>query len=93
MASADEVRGWVQDGSLLSRLHRETPIFQMRGGRVIAHPPRWIRFLQNRGEVLERLVEVVVSLQEAEKDKENYPRNGQTHGLPSVVARRVGAGL
>lgn len=91
MASFDEVRGWAQDGSLLARLHRETPILQMRGGRVVAHPPRWIRFLQNRDEILERLVEVVVSLQEAEKDKENLPRNGQTPGL--VVARRVGAVL
>ena len=92
MASADEVRDWIQDGSFLRRLHQETLVFRMRGGRVLAHPPRWLRFVQNRDEVLGRLVEMVVSLQEAEKDKENSPRNGQT-GLPStVVVRRVGAG-
>lgn len=93
MASADEVRGWIQDGSLFSRLHQETHLFQRRGGRVIVHPPRWTRFIQNRDEVLARLVQVVVSLQEVERDKENCPRNGQLTGLPStVVARRVGAG-
>jgi hypothetical protein len=72
-------------------LYDETLFFQLRGRRVIAHPPRWIRFVQNRDEVLARLVEVVVSLQESEEDKENCPANGQT-GLPStVVARRVGS--
>ena len=94
MASAGEVRGWIRDGSFLRRLYDETLIFQLRGQRVIAHPPRWIRFVQNRDQVLARLVEVVVSLREAEEDKENCPSNGQTGqtGFPStVVARRVGS--